>query len=217
MVVIDGCKHLIVKCNLCSRLKEFDFNLFNIMKYDKIEYECSCGETIKIIVEKENLLRGRAITFELNGASFKFSLHNIVKNQNIYRYSDNSLVFFLGQKDSGRAKLKELGLKIDDIITETDRRDIFVNFDVITKALIKLFDLEAQNRIKCDCGNSKINIELFYDRIELKCLNCNGVKLIFAETEEDLKVILNKDMINLRKSDISCIDSIIDNNKHINK
>ncbi len=216
-MVIEGCKDLIIKCSLCNRLKEYEFNLFNVMKYDKIEYECSCGEIIKVSVEKGNLLRGRAISFKSRKASFKFSLHNILKNQSICRYDDGSLVFFLGQKDMGRKKLKKLGLQLDDIVTKFNRNDIFVNFDIITRALIKLFDLEKQDRIQCDCGNTKISIELFYDRIELKCLNCNGVKLIFAETEEDLKVILDKDRINLRKSDISCIDSIIDNNKHINK
>jgi len=48
-------------------------------------------------------------------------------------------------------------------------------------------------------------------------LSCHSVKLIFAETEEDLDVIMNKDVIILKKNDISCIDSIVDSNKHIKK
>lgn len=215
--MIDGCKTLIIKCDLCHRLKEYEFNLFNIMKYDKIEYECSCGQVINIVIGKKTLLRNRTIFFRLKDVCFEFPLHSIIKNDSIVRTFGNSSVFFLGDKGVGRKKIKELGMKVDDIIIEGNRKDIFVNFDIITKALVKLFDLDKKDRIKCECGNTNIKTELFSDRIELECLSCHSVKLIFAETEEDLNVILSKDTINLKKNDISCIDSIVDNNKHINK
>lgn len=216
-MVVYGCKSLIIKCDLCHRLKEYEFNLFNIMKYDKIEYECSCGQVINISIEKETLLRNKAISFRLKDVCFKFPLHSIVRRDSIFHTFGHSSVFFLGQKEIGRRKLEELGFEANDIIYEGNRNDVFVNFDIITKALLKLFDLEKKDKIKCDCGNSNIKIELFSDRVELQCLSCHSTKLIFAETEEDLDIILNKDMISLKKSDISCIDSIVDSNNHINK
>lgn len=216
-MLTDGCKSLIIKCHLCNRLKEYEFNLFNIMKYDKIEYECSCGEVINIVVEKDSLLKGKAISFKLRDISFRYPLHTIIRKDDIFHTFGDSSVFFLGDREVGRKRLKELGMEVDDILCEGSKSAVFINFDIITKALVKLFDLEKKGKIKCDCGNDNIKIELFSDRIELECLSCHSIKLVYAETEEDLKVILDKDMISLRKSDISCIDSIVDNNKHINK
>lgn len=208
-------KTLIVRCDLCNRLKEYEFNLFNILKYDKIEYECSCGKIIKIQVGKKNIVNNRVISFKIDDEILRFSLRTIINKDNIYRTNNNSLTFFLGDKKSGRDKVKELG--VGDFVTEEDRCDIFKNFDIITKALIRLFDMDKNNKIKCECGSSGIKIEIFSDRIELECLNCHSVKIIFAETEDDLDVIMSKDVINLKKNNISCIDSIVDNNKHIKK
>lgn len=216
-MVVNGYKSLIIKCSLCNRLKEYEFNLFNIMKYDKIEYECSCGEVINISVQKRPLMKSRPISFRLKDVCFEIPLHSIIKRNSILRTFGDSLVFFLGEKEIGRKKIKELGMEVDDIVTERNRKDIFANFDTITKALIKLFDLDKDDKIKCECNSTNIKIELFSDRIELECLRCGSIKLIFAEREEDLEVLLNKDMIILKKSHITSIDSIVDNNKHINK
>jgi len=216
-VVVNLCKSLIIKCDLCNRLKEYEFNLFNILKYDKIEYECLCGRIIKINVGKKSVVNNRIISFKINDEILEFPLHTIISRDNIFRTRDNSLIFFLGDKKLGRNKIKEMGMEVGDIVSEGDRRDIFTNFDIITRALIRLFDMDKNDKIKCDCGSSSIKIELFSDRIELECLSCHSVKLIFAETEEDLDVIMNKDVIILKKNDISCIDSIVDSNKHIKK
>lgn len=216
-MLVNLYKTLIVRCDLCNRLKEYEFNLFNIMKYDKIEYECSCGQIIKIQVGKNNMVNNRTISFKIDDEILEFPLRTIINKDNIFHTDDDSMIFFLGDKKLGRNKIKELGMEIGDIVTEGDRWDIFKNFDVITRALIRLFDMDKNDKIKCECGSSSIKIELFPDRIELECLNCHSVKLIFAETEEDLDVIMNKDIIYLKKNNISCIDSIVDNNNHYKK
>ncbi|NLW23227.1 MAG: hypothetical protein GXY88_08270 [Tissierellia bacterium] len=58
-------------------------------------------------------------------------------------------------------------------------------------------------------------MSFFSDRIELECLNCHSVKIIFAETEEDLRVLLKKDRIVLKERSVSCIDSMHDKNRDI--
>mgnify|MGYP001354225794 FL=1 len=87
----------------------------------------------------------------------------------------------------------------------------------MAKILGILYTLKKENKINCNCGYSQINIELFSDRIELECLNCHSVKLIFAETEEDLSVLSKKDKIILEEKNISCIDSIKEKNRDIKK
>ncbi len=84
----------------------------------------------------------------------------------------------------------------------------FTNFEIMLKCVEKVHKLQDKKNVYCDCGSNKIEVKLFNDRIELKCLNCHSIKMIYAENEEDYKNICEKDFIEMHKNSFECIDAI---------
>ncbi|GFN36867.1 hypothetical protein [Tepidimicrobium xylanilyticum] len=217
-MVINGCKSLIIRCHFCTRLKEYSFNLFNMKTGEKIKYRCDCGEE-NIIISRDNKRLKIYINCFICGSKHYYNLHihNILLNDNLINCAYGHEVLFLGDKQRANNMLLERSLNVGSSIGENISKECFSNFEILAKVLTIIYDLKRRSKIKCSCGFSQINIELFSDRVELKCLNCHSVKLIFAETEEDLSVLEKKDNILLEEKNISCIDSMKENDNAKNK
>ena len=215
-MVIDGCKTLILRCRFCGRLREYEFNIFEVMVDTKVEYKCKCGETSAIIKRQDDKKTAMEIgCFSCGDKHYhKLSLNDILKGDNILYCSGGSKLAFLGNKIMSNQILLDEQINTREISIGKVGKDYFNNCDVLTKALDKLCTLNEENKISCDCGRSKINIEFFPDRLELKCSNCQSVSIIFTETKEDLSVLLKKDRIVLKEHSISCIDSINEKNRN---
>ena len=218
-MVISGCKTFILRCRFCGRLREYEFNIFQIMANNKVEYRCKCGENNVIIKRQDD----KEIVIEIGCFNcgdkhyHKLSLKDILKDDNILYCLHGSKLSFLGSKNIGNQILLGEQINIKEINIGKAGKDYFNNSDILAKALNKIYALNKENKLSCDCGNPKINIEFFPDRMELKCSNCKSVSIIFAETEEDLSVLLKKDKIMLKEHSISCIDSINEKNRDIEK
>ena len=218
-MLINGCKTFIVRCRFCGRLREYDSNIFQIMTNNKVEYKCKCGE-VNILLQKKNNkeINAQISCFDCGDKHFyNLKLQDMLKdNDMLYCLHGPELCFF-GSKKYGNQLLLEKQINIKENSKEEAGEDYFNNFKVLIKALSKLYTLNKEAKLSCDCGNSKINMEFFPDRIELKCFNCHSVNIVFTETEEDLSVLLKKDKIILRKHNISCIDSINEMKRDIKK
>lgn len=188
------------------------------MNSEKIEYICECGETNIVIRKKNNGIDVLVNCFNCESKHYyHLDLHTILMDGNLKYCPYGERVFFLGNKEEVDKFL--LGKSIESYKTSDKKtaEDYFNNFKVLAKVLSVLYTLKKEDKIRCNCGKSHINIKLFSDRIELECLNCHSVKIVFAETEEDLSVLLKKDKIILEEKNISCIDSIKEKNRDIKK
>lgn len=217
-MMINMCKVIILKCKFCGKLVEYNLNIFHLISERKVEYKCECGET-NIIVNRRN----KDINFEIgcftcgNKHYYNLKLEDIIKDNNTLYCFSGIEICFIGCKEIGQQFLldKEVNMKKSNRVIRME--NYFNNFKVLSVALRRIYDMNKENKIGCDCGNSAIDVKVFNDRIELRCINCNSVKLIFAETEEDLNILLGKDRIMLKERNISCIDSINENNGDIKK
>lgn len=214
-MTIDGCRSLIARCHFCGRLREFELNLFEVMKGDRIEYICKCGEIVASVKGTNRVVEVEATCFNCGDRHiYNLDLPTIFKDKTMLYCIHGDRLCFIGSKEAGKNLLGELDTGIDDK-DENGEMDYFNNFKIFSRILGILYSMKLENKIYCDCGHEDINIELFSDRIELECLNCHSVKIIFAETEEDLRVLLKKDRIVLKERSVSCIDSMHDKNRDI--
>jgi phage FluMu protein Com len=215
-MLINGCKTLIIRCKLCGRLGKYDLNLFNLAGGRKIEYKCECGDTNISIQRINNIFKARINCFNCGNEHFiDLDLNEMLKEDNMFYCIYGGELFFIGSKEKANQILLKSQNSLDESESPIYANEYFNNIKVFSEALKQLYLLSSKGKVNCDCGKSDIQMQLFPDRLELKCNNCKSVKIIFAETEEDLSILMKKDKISLRKHNISCIDSIKEKNKDI--
>ena len=216
--LIDGCKSIVVRCRFCGRLRRYELNIFNINENNVQEYKCKCGETNVKLARINNKVKLEIGCFSCGEIHhFILDLQKMLKSKNILYCIFGEKLCFLGSKEKANQIILENQTNLCDNSSISYEGDYFTNFNILEKVLKHIYALNKDGKINCDCGKSKIDIQLFPDRLELKCNNCKSVKMIFAETEDDLSIIMNKDKIMLREHNISCIDSIVEKNRNIKK
>lgn len=210
LMLINGWKTLIIRCNHCGKLQEYDFNIFEIMSNCHREFQCSCGNKVVAIDTKPNRTGYFKLTCFTCGDEhlYKFHVTDLFTNDKIYNCYYGDEICFIGNRKAENRLLLEEPVSVEKIFRKKNIMNYFTDFKIITTSLHKLGQMERNGLVSCECGSSRIEIKLFFDRIELKCEQCNSVKIIYAETEEDLNVLINKDRIVLREQNISCIDSM---------
>ena len=201
-MLINGWKVLVVRCNCCGRWVENDFNLFKNISSKYKEFECECGnKTIIFEIEEDNEVKLNTKCYKCGERNiFKKSMTDLFKEDIKFNCKCGFEILYIG--DNKNIK-NPLFYYIDDL-------DKFNNVEVMESIFKKIRDMEKKGLVSCECKSSKIILHTFPDRVELKCENCNSVKIIYGETQEDLKVVNNKNRIFLKEKNISCIDSLAD-------
>jgi hypothetical protein len=103
--------------------------------------------------------------------------------------------------------------ELEALVDEFAGDGYFHNSEIMYEVLNCLHDIAERGALYCQCGNHKIEVDIFPDRLELHCKNCDSINIIYAETEEDLKVIQQVDNIELARHGFKCLDSLANTGK----
>lgn len=190
-MLINGWKTLMVRCSICGKIVEDDFNLFASASMDREEFLCECGSIVAVFESMSGRNAILSINCHVCGEIHKyhFNIINLIMRDRTYKCDYGSEICLIGDMKNGNH---------------------FTDSNIMILSLKEIDALQIDNKINCKCGFSDIFCELYFDRIELKCKNCNGVIIIYAEELEDLQVLKEKKTILLEKNDISCLGSRID-------
>jgi len=91
--------------------------------------------------------------------------------------------------------------------------EYFHNSEVMYEVLNCLHDIAEQGLLYCQCGNQDVEVDIFPDRLELHCKDCDSVNIIYAETDDDLRVIKSVGTIELTRNGFECLDSLSNTTK----
>jgi len=206
-----------MRCPVCGKMEFHDFSRFSIFKSKAAYINCSCGAA-KLIINTKNhsfyrlqmpcLVCETKHFMELTGKAL-WSGEVITMS-----CSDTDLELgFIGPESKVKqiisSQEQELVALADDINSE----GYFHNSDIMYEVLNCLHEIAEQGELYCQCGNLKIEVELFPDCLELHCSNCDSVNIIYAETEDDLNVIKQVDTIELARHGFKCLDSLANTSK----
>lgn len=187
-MVINGWKTIMVRCPDCGKIFEDDFNLFLSMSSGKEEFICECGNRI---VSFESITK-RTATAYINCNichdvhQYHFNIIDLIINNRIYNCTYGGEICIIG-----------------DIKNTTN----FTDSEIMISSLKTIDELQTKDKVKCKCGSSNIACDIYSDRLELRCKECNGIMIIYAENEEDLNLIKGKRSIQLEKADIRFLGS----------
>lgn len=208
---------LAMRCPVCGKMEYHSFSRFLICKCRSFYVHCSCG-AVKLIINTNNHL-----LYRLQVPCLVCETKHLMEFTGRYLWSGEVISLPCG--DTG-LELGYIGpeLKVKQIISSQEQElealadDInsegyFHNSDIMYEVLNCLHEIAEQGELYCQCGNLKIEVELFPDCLELHCRNCDSINIIYAETEDDLNVIRQVETIELARHGFKCLDSLANTSK----
>lgn len=213
-MVIYGDRTLLTRCHVCGRLRQYHFNIFDISREKENEFNCKCGEeNINLRLDGKNRVLIKVSCFTCQQKHiYRCSLKEFLIKENIFLCHGDTKICYIGSDKGAANIIKNNQMDFGYILEEAGFDDYFNDFKIFAACLNRVEYLNDEGKITCECGNDDIIVDIFPDRLELRCLECGSIKIVYAENENDLKVLLNKDKIFMRKHSFACIDSIIDSN-----
>ncbi len=199
MTLIYQEKELLLDCDLCGEKEGQKITVFAFSASQKTAINCSCG------CQKAVLEPGAGQTCRLHiPCVFCDQEHTLVFDR---RKLWEEELLTLSCPETGC----ELGWWGDAEHTVKARdeqekqqnandRAYFTNPVYIFEALNHLHDLHEEKRLFCCCGNQDIQMDLYQDRLELRCDQCGCINHISVEKEEDWQRLTEVRAIELGES-----------------
>lgn len=208
---------LAMRCPECGKMEFHDLSRFAFSRGKNVEINCSCGASKMLVITKNRSI------YWLHFACV------ICETKHVLEISGKSLwsgeVVRLACQDTGldlghigpEAKVYDLSFsrehELEALVDEFMGDGYFHNSEIMYEVLNRLHEIAERGGLYCQCGNHKIEVDIFPDRLELHCNNCDSINIIYAETEEDLKVIQQVDTIELARHGFKFLDSLANTGK----
>ena len=202
---------LAMRCPECGRLEYHKLSRFDFLEGRAVQTRCSCG-ALKLAVRKKGTDYFLQVRCVVCASVHPYRLSSrILWAREITTLScpDTGLELgYLGplakMRNLSQNEKKEIGILFHELTGE----DYFHNSEVMGRVLTHMCDLSEDGLVSCQCGNYKIGIEIFPDRLELRCARCGAVSVVFAETEEDTAIALKINELELIQNGVMFLDGI---------
>ncbi|MBO8137809.1 MAG: hypothetical protein H0Z40_06710 [Desulfotomaculum sp.] len=202
---------LAMRCPECGKLEFHKLSLFSFSGQRVLEIYCSCGALLLLARKKKNdyWIQLPCVICETKHqrqvSGKKMWSDELI---NLYCQETGIELGHLGPEKKVREAAHSCDYDIKALVEQFDTDDYFINCDVMYKAINYLNDIAEQKSLYCQCGNDNIEVDIFPDRLELHCKECDSVSIIYAETEEDLKVLEEIEYIELTRHGFEFLDSL---------
>jgi hypothetical protein len=98
-------------------------------------------------------------------------------------------VALVGPRERLRRSGRVQERRLRELIRDLGQENYFANPEVMCKVLQYLHQLALAGNLYCHCGNNDIEVEVFPDRLELHCPECQASGSVMAESREDLAAL----------------------------
>ncbi|ACL70552.1 hypothetical protein [Halothermothrix orenii] len=203
-MVIEHSSAFAMRCPTCGRLEVNQLNIFQLSGNKTHRIKCQCGR--------------QKVSFKRKGRKFisiKFyciicdreHVTVIPRDEFFTKNHLNVLVcpnteLNLGYYGSYLLLREELNRQQEELNSIANEMgfDDFNDPEIMLEVLDHLHDIAAEGSLFCECGSHDINIDLFSDKIQLLCNNCNSSLVVPASTREDVDLLKNKDEVIIKMS-----------------
>ncbi|MBM7853757.1 hypothetical protein JOC37_000122 [Desulfohalotomaculum tongense] len=202
---------LAMRCPECGKLEFHKLSVFSFSGQRVLEIRCSCGALLLLARKKKKnyWLQLPCVICETNHQR-QVSGAQMWSQQviNLYCQETGIELGHIGPEEKVREAVQNYDYDLKALVEQFEGDDYFVNCDVMYRAINYLHDIAEAGALYCQCGNDDIEVDIFPDRLELHCRECDSVSIIYAETEEDLKVMEQVEYIELTRHGFEFLDSL---------
>lgn len=195
-MIIEKSVSLATRCSNCGCLDINQINIFQLSGSSRLKFTCQCSrEKIELVKNRHKILATPYCLVcdrrhEIAIPETKFWSTSRVRKLRCPRTGFNLGYFgpyFLLQKEVDKQQ-RELEMLADGL-----GFDDFADPEIMLMVLDILHDFAAAGSLKCECGSSEVNIDLFSDYILLSCQRCQGLLSVPACDREDVDSLQEKE------------------------
>jgi len=212
-MILDTETLIAMRCPECGKLEYHTLSRFDFSGHKRIEISCSCGYVKLFLSTKDRKnywLQVPCVVCEskhLRSLSAKMLWSDEVNY--LFCQETGLELGYIGPDDEVKALAVAQQETMEALGDDFDAEDeYFHNSEVMYEVLNCLHNIAEQGLLYCQCGNQDVEVDIFPERLELHCKDCDSVNIIYAETDDDLRVIKNVGTIELTRNGFECLDSL---------
>lgn len=208
-MILDSNMKIAVTCKKCGKISIEELNVFEINKDKEVRFVCSCGSLNCIIYSSEdkNINISTSCIYCGKEHDYRYTSKDIMSGIEMVCPEMEMSIVKIGDKMDVGSYINNEDKNAIQALYDKNFELFFNNHNIMKKSLEKLRLLKENGKINCDCGNGDIELEVYCDRLELRCTSCEGIKIIYAESQEDLDTFYEKEKIDIIKSEFEFIDA----------
>lgn len=203
---------LAMRCPRCGKPGYHPIQRFAVGRGVGLEIKCSCG-AVKFVIytrDRSDYRLKVACVFCEGYHSHSLTGRQIWSSGGIIDLCcfDTGLELgHIGLEENVKKLVSNREKELEILVDEFGRDKFFNSSKIMYEVLQCLRQIAEKGMLYCQCGNRRIDVEIFPDRLELQCGGCSSVNIVYAETEEDLQVIRQVDEIEMVKNGFEFLDS----------
>ncbi len=190
-MVIEYFTTISLRCPVCGRLDIHPISIFDFSGKSGKDIYCECGYR-KVKLGNKNFKRFW-IQFSCIICEMEHTLYYTpaefwgLRLLTIHCPDTDLKLGYLGPEILVQGEIQDQQQDLDDMIKDLGFDDYFRDPEVMLGVLDILHDIAETGGLFCQCGNRNIDIDMYPDKIELLCRNCQGITMINARTVSDLE------------------------------
>jgi len=182
---------LALRCIECGKLGFHDISAFQLGRKGRIEFRCSCGA----LVLRAQMNGWRTVRLGIPCPLCETPHLVELRGRELWSAESERLLcprtgFEIGYAGSAE-QVRKLACEpnLDGLAGDPALEDYFVNPDVMYEVLNRLHGLVGDGRLSCPCGIGAVEVDVFPDRIELRCTACGRRRVLLASCAADVKAV----------------------------
>ncbi len=202
-----------LRCPECGKIKYHSLPLFSFSAQKTLRLTCACGAPLLLISTRDR----KVFYFQVEclmceGKHLQeFFLREIWSGRVLSLVCDETdlEIGFIGPRNQIKKCIADQERSLQEMAEDLGYTDYFANPEIMYEILDCLHKITEDGNLSCQCGNPQVEVEIFADRIELRCVGCGAFGVIHAETHHDVDVMKkvweivlgpgNVNMIEIRK------------------
>lgn len=210
-MIIELLTTLSLRCPVCGKLEIHPIHIFDFSGRQSKDIFCECGyKKVRISTKdfKRFSMKFNCIICEVEHTLLISAEEFWGQYLSIVRCPDTDLKLgYLGPDLLVQNEIRDQQ-DLDDMLKDSDFEDYFCDPEVMLGVLDILHDIAEAGGLFCQCGNHKIDIDMYPDKVELNCRECHGLITINARTANDLAKLKEQSRIVITKGKTAHSDPI---------
>jgi len=188
-VLVSASTTFAIRCPRCGKLELAAVSRFDFSRGRTVKVECSCGGHSLTIGTKPDQVFLQVPCYLCDGVHFLYFSPRQFWNAKLEEVScaETSLQLgVFGSLPEVEQYARPGGSELERLLEDAAFDDYFDHREVMFQMLARIHTLAEEGNVTCVCGNRKLSIDIYPDRLDLTCEDCGRHKSVSAVSDEDL-------------------------------